>query len=144
MSVSQTTHWWGKKQNKTGYQKQLEWYGPLCTETSISFLHTPAVYLSKAFNMLLAPLPHCQPPSLVEPIHNCRPPIAVCQMPASDIVHHCAGVSRANCHLFFSCAPHEGRQWRAQKHTWGGKIWPKPSAGAGNHEGMHMLEGMLH
>lgn len=71
------------------------------TEASISFLNTPAVYLSKAFNVLLAPLPHCQPPSLVEPIHNCRPPIAVCQMPASDIVHHCAGVSRANCHLFF-------------------------------------------
>lgn len=77
-------------------------YRPHCKGTSISFLLTPAVYLSKAFTVLLAPLLHWQPPTLVEPIHNCGPPpIAVCQMPASDIVHHCAGVSGANCHLFF-------------------------------------------
>lgn len=90
-----------KKNSNTWYQKHLEWYSPLCTGTSISFLLTPAVYLSKAFTVPLAPLLQCQPPSLVEPIYNCRPPIAVCQMPASDIVHHCAGVSGANCHLFF-------------------------------------------
>lgn len=52
---------------------------------------------------------HCtagSPPSLPAPLTSqdysqLQPPIAACQMPASDIVHHCAGVSGANCHLFF-------------------------------------------
>lgn len=87
------------------------WYSPLCTGTSISSLLTPAVYLSKAFTVLLAPILHCHPP-----------PTAPCQMPALDMVHHCAGVSKANCHLFFSLhASHGERERKAQKHARNGQ-----------------------
>lgn len=80
------------------------------------FTHTCCLPV-KSLHCTATPLLHCQPPSVVEPIHNCRPPIAACQMPASDIVHHCAGVSRANCHLFFfPCASHEKREWKKKNH----------------------------
>ena len=101
------------------------------------FLLTPAVYLSKAFTVLLLPsFTASPPPPVVEPIHNCRPPIAACQMPASDIVHHCAGVSGANCHLFFFLVLLMRRgsgEKKSPQRTWGGEIRPKLSGCARNH-----------
>lgn len=88
---------------------QETWCRPLSVVTSVSFLLTPAVYLSKAFTVLLPP-----PPFLVKPIHNCRPSIVFCQMPAS--VHHCAGISEANCHLFISCASRSKVSKKSGKH----------------------------
>lgn len=72
--------------------------------TRISFLLTPAVYLSTAFIILSALFSYCQPPIPAASAFSqfTGPPMVVCQIPALDMLHHSAGVSGVNCHFFFS------------------------------------------
>lgn len=98
-------------------------------------LLSPAVYLSKVFTVLLLSLPYCQPPRTRagKPIRNSRPPVVVCQMPASDIVHHRARVSEANCHLFFPPLFVTRNRKKKSSETGEGEIWLKLSARARYH-----------
>lgn len=89
---------------KRNYIGDTDWCRP--TEkigTRLSFLLTPAVYLSTAFIILSAPFSYCQPPIPAASAFSqfTGPPMVVCQIPALDMLHHSAGVSGVNCHFVF-------------------------------------------
>lgn len=99
-TVLKTANWKGKKSDvrntwsDTAHSAQVQVY--LFYSHLLSTCQKASLYCW--LPSFTASPPH---PLLLQPIHNCRPPIVVCQMPATDMLHHCAGVSGANCHLFF-------------------------------------------